>query len=212
MSNRYARILAAGCSAVLAATLAAAPAVAAATWTIQPGGAMTATSARPTLKDAKTGTVLVCASASASGTLKHGSGLPGPRVGSLSVVGFTRCTGPGHSDIVIILQAVDLPWHVSLSSYNAATSVVTGTVSHIQIMLRGNGCTAVIDGTSDTASDGRVRFTYTDSTGRLTLLAAGGNLHFWNVSAGCLGLVVTGDRATLGGAFTVSPKQAITSP
>jgi hypothetical protein len=30
--------------------------------------------------------------------------------------------------------------------------------------------------------------------------------------AGCLGLVNTGDRATLGATFTVSPEQAITSP
>jgi hypothetical protein len=215
MSNRYARILAAGCAAVLAATLAAAPALAATTWTIQPGGAITATSSgRFILKDPTTGTVLMCVSVTASGTLKHGSGLPGPRAGSLSAVGFTSCTGPGisDSDIKFPVQATDLPWHVNLSSYNAATGVVTGAVSHIQIMMLGNGCTAVIDGTSGTASDGWVRFTYTDSTGRLTVLATTGNLHFYDVSGGCLGLVNSGDRARLGGAFTVSPKQAITSP
>jgi hypothetical protein len=101
---------------------------------------------------------------------------------------------------------------VNLSSYNTATGVVTGAVSHLQIMLSANGCTAVIDGKSGTASDGWVPFTYTDSTGQLTVLATSGNLHVWNVSPGCLGLVNSGDRATLGGAFTVSPKQAITSP
>jgi hypothetical protein len=79
-------------------------------------------------------------------------------------------------------------------------------------MMSGNGCTAVIDGMSGTASDGWLKFTYTDSTGRLTLLATIGNLHFWNVSEGCLGLVNSGDRARLGATFTVSPKQAITSP
>lgn len=79
-------------------------------------------------------------------------------------------------------------------------------------MMSGNGCTAVIDGTSGTASDGRVRFTYADSTGRLTVLATSGNLHFWNVSAGCLGLVNSGDRATLGATYAVGPKQGITSP
>ncbi len=215
MSNRYARILAAGGAVVLAATLAAAPALAATTWTIQPGGAITATSSgRFTLKDATNGVVLGCLSATASGTLKHGSGLPGSRAGSLSAVGLTRCTGPGisDSDVILTLQATDLPWHVNLSSYDAATSVATGTVSHLQIMMSFHGCTAVVDGKSGTASDGWVPFTYTDSTGRLTLLATGGNLHFWNVSAGCLGLVDSGDRARLGAAFTVNPKQAITSP
>ncbi len=213
MSSRYARILAAGGTAVLAVTLAAAPALAATTWTIKPGGAITATSSgRFTLKDTRTGTMLPCYSATASGTLMHGSGLPGSGAGSLSAVGVSVCTGPGVSDIRFTLQATDLPWHVNLSSYDAATGVVTGAVSHLQITMSGDGCTAVIDGTSGTPSDGWVKFTYADSTGRLTLLTATGNLHFWNVSAGCLGLVNSGDRARLGAAFTVSPKQAITSP
>ena len=215
MSNRYARILAAGGATVLAATLAAAPALAATTWTIHPGGTITATSSgRFTVKDSTTGTVFTCPSATASGTLKHGSGLPGSRAGSLSAVGFTTCTSPGvsDSDFRLTLQATDLPWHVSLSSYNAATGVVTGTISRIQILMSANGCTAVIGGTSGTASDGQVRFTYTDSSGRLTVSATTGNLHFWNVNAGCLGLFDRGDVARLGGAFTVGPKQAITSP
>lgn len=67
-------------------------------------------------------------------------------------------------------------------------------------------------GTSGTASDGRVRFTYADSSGRLAVLVTTGNLHFWNVSSGCLGLLNSGDRARLGATFTVSPKQDITSP
>jgi hypothetical protein len=212
MSNRYARILSAGGAAILAATLTAAPALAATTWTIKPGGTITATSGALIFTDTKTGVVSHCISSTASGTLKHGSGLPGSRAGSLSAVGFSTCTGPGISDIKFTLQASDLPWRVNLSSYNAATGVLTGTVSHLQIMVLGNGCNAVIDGTSGTASDGQVRFTYTDSIGRLMVLDTSGNLHFWNVSAGCLGLFNSGDRATLGGAFRVSPKQAITSP
>jgi hypothetical protein len=211
MSNRYGRILATGFAAVVAASLAAAPALAATTWTIQPGGSITAmSSGRFTFIDHTTGTATACLSATVSGTLKHGSGLPGSRVGSLSAVSIGRCSGAGGPQYT--LQPTDLPWHVNLSSYDAATGVVTGTVSHLQITLSGNGCTAVIDGTSGTASDGRVRFTYTDSTGRLTVLATGGNLHFWNVSAGCLGLFNTGDRAALSVIFTVTPKQAITSP
>jgi hypothetical protein len=87
MSNRNARILAAGCAAVLAATLGATPALAATTWTIQPGGAITATSGTVLVKDTKTG-AFTCRSATASGTLKRGSGLPGSRAGSLSAVGF----------------------------------------------------------------------------------------------------------------------------
>ena len=53
-----------------------------------------------------------------------GSGLPGSHAGSLSAVGFTTCTGPGGCH-QFTLRATDLPWHVNLSSYNAATGVVT---------------------------------------------------------------------------------------
>ena len=218
MSNRCARILAAGGTAVLVAALGVPAALAAATaktWTVQPGGAITATSSGQfTLIDTTTGTVDRCPSATASGTLKHGSGLPGSRVGSLSAVGFTTCTNPGirDSDIKLPLQATDLPWHVNLSSYNTATGVVTGTVSHIQIMSPGNGCEFVIDGTSGTASDGRVRFQYADSTGRLTVLTTGSNLHIYDVSQGCLGVFKDGDPITLSTTYAVSPEQAITRP
>ena len=211
MSNRYARILAAGCAAALAATLGVTPALAAATWTIKPGGAITATSGKTAFRDTTTHTVVTCLSATASGTLKSGSGLPGSHAGSLSTVGFTTCTNPADTDIRFVLRATDLPWHVNLSSYDAATGVVTGTVSHIQITMTGAGCSGVIDGTSGTASDGKVKFTYTDSTGRLTVLTTSGNLHFYDVT-GCLGLFNDGDPVTLDAPFTVSPKQAITSP
>jgi hypothetical protein len=50
MSNRYARILAIGGAVVLVATLGAAPALAATTWTIRPGGAITAKSGKIALK------------------------------------------------------------------------------------------------------------------------------------------------------------------
>lgn len=73
------------------------------------------------------------------------------------------------------------------------------------------GCSAVIAGTTATASDGIVTFTYTDSTGHLKLLTSGGNLHFYNVT-GCAGQINSGDPATLSATFPLSPKQVITSP
>ena len=72
-------------------------------------------------------------------------------------------------------------------------------------------CTAVIDGTSGTASDGTVKFSCSDPTGVLQVRATGGNLHFYNVQGGA-GLINTGDSASISATFTVSPKQAITSP
>jgi hypothetical protein len=48
-------------------------------------------------------------------------------------------------------------------------------------------------------------------TGKLTIHTAGDNLHWFHVS-GCAGLLGDGDRATLSAAYTISPKQEITSP
>ncbi len=226
MSNRYARILAAGGTAVLVAAIGVPAALAAATtWTIQPGGAVHAKSGRLTLKDTTNGTVITCIPSTSSpltarGTLKSGSGLPGSHAGSLSAASLGHCSNPlfarqpGNLSrrIDFTLQARGLPWHVNLSSYNAAKRVVRGTLSHLQITASAAGCAFVVDGTSGTAEDGRVVFRYTDSTGQLTVLTTGGNLHVYNVSAGCLGLVNEGDTAVLPATYTVTPKQAITSP
>ena len=215
MSERYARIAFAGCAAVLAAALGATTALAAATWTIKPGGAVRAKSGKATVNDTTTGTTTTCLSLATRGTLKSGSGLSGPDAGSISAVGFNRCTSPlaeirpRHVGIIWTFTATDLPWHVTFSADN--NGVVTGTISHLQITVQTTACTAVIDGTSGTASDGVLRFRYTDSTSRLKLLSTGGNLHYYNVS-GCFGVIVNGDVATLGATFTLSPKQAITSP
>jgi hypothetical protein len=81
----------------------------------------------------------------------------------------------------------------------------------MQIKMTGPSCAGVIDGTSATASDGVLKFSYTDSTGGLKLLTSGGNLHYYNVR-GCAGLFDTGNPATLGATLVLSPKQVITSP
>jgi len=198
-------------AAALAAVLGATPVLAAATWTVQPGGPVSLTSARFTLKDTRTGAILRCPG-QMSGTLKSGSGLPGTGIGSITAAGFPQCGGglPPKPDVV----AAALPWHVNVLSYNATTGVVTGRVSHVRILLKSRPtepCGAVVDGTSGTAKDGIVKFTYTNSTGTLQLLTGGGNLHFYNVQ-GCAGIINNGDPATVKAAFTVSPTQAISSP
>ena len=210
MSNRYARILAAGGAVVLVAALGVPAALAAGTWTIQPGGGIQATSGRLIFLDTVDGTVGGCVSSTASGTLKSGSGLSGSQAGSLSAASFVHCSSPAGPKFA--LHPAGLPWHVNFSSYNAAKGAARGTISHIRIPELASGCSFLIDGTSATGSDGEVRFRYTESTGQLTVLAAGGNLHFYDVSSACLGLVNDGDTAALSITYTVTPKQAITSP
>ena len=209
MANRRARYLVAVPAAVLAAVLGVTPVLAATMWTVQPGGPVSMKSGRFILTDTSTGSKLTCLSSTLGGALKSGSGLPGTGIGSITTVHSIECPSP--LGPTWILMARDLPWHLNAWSYTAMTGVVTGSLSHLQIAFSGPSCTAVIDGTSGTASDGTVKVRYTNSTGLLKLLTTGGNLHFYNVR-GCAGLVITGDSATLSATFTVSPKQAITSP
>src|SRR5215471_19900288 len=130
---RYARRMVAVPAAALAAVLGATPVLAAATWTVQPGGPVSLTSARFTLKDTKTGAILRCPG-QMSGTLKSGSGLPGTGIGSITAAGFPQCGGglPPKPDVV----AAALPWHLNVISYNATTGVVIGRVSHVRILLK----------------------------------------------------------------------------
>jgi hypothetical protein len=209
MSNRYARILAAGGAAVLVAALAVPAALAeaiAGTWTVHPGGTITAMSGPVTVSDTVTGPFR-CVSSTASGTLKSGSGLPGSHAGSLSAISFVNCSNAGGQRFA--LHPAGLPWHVNFSSYKSG--VVTGTISHMHINLTTTQCRALIDGTAATASDGKVAFTYADSTGRLKLLTTGGNLHLYHVM-GCFGVLHDSDPVTVSTIFTLSPRQTFTSP
>jgi len=211
MSGRYAL---ACCAAVLAATLGASTALAAATWTITPGGAVTAKSGMAPISDTNVGRLMTCTSLTASGTLKSGSGVPGSGAGSVSAFGFFQCTNPFAKRLLPLrtaftMAATGLPWHLNLASYG--NGVAAGTISHMQVHLTGPSCRAVIDGTGATARDGHVRFRYADATGRLTVLTAHSGLHFFDVQ-GCAAIIRTGDPVTIGATFAVSPKQAISSP
>jgi hypothetical protein len=199
----------AGLVAVLAVGLGAAPSLAAAsmTWTVRPGGAFSAASSGPVkFKDTKTGSEIDCRSVTMSGALRSGRGLDS-RLGRISAVTIPNCG----NFIVFHVTAGDLPWPVLASAYDPALGTTTGTFSGVHIGWAGPGCTAAIDGTSATANDGVAGFSYTNGTRTMKLLASGGNLHFRYVH-GCAGLIVTGDRATITGTFTVTPPQQITSP
>jgi hypothetical protein len=209
MSARYARPLVAAPAVVLAA-VGVTTVLAAATWTVRPGGPVSLASGLLAVRDPSTGTVLSCTSSHVSGMLKHGGRLSGTGIGSVTSGSFTHCNGP--IGLPFTLTATDLPWHVNLTSYHAMTGVATGNLSHAQLKLAGPGCRAVVDGTSGTASDGIIRFTYATSTATLTVLPNGGNLHLYNPSGGCGGLFTAGDQTTISGKLSVRPKQTITSP
>jgi hypothetical protein len=194
-------------SAAIALTLTlGATAASASTWTVTPGGSITA-SGSGQVKDTATNTVAKCTSIKVtSATLKHGSNLPGAGIGTINASTFTGCT---IATITVTVTAEDFPWKLNATSYNSSTGVTTGTLTGVELGASAPGCSATLEGT--TATNGKIKVTYTNSTGKLKLLGTGGNLTAENVS-GCFGLINNGDHQNASGSLTVSPKQTITSP
>jgi hypothetical protein len=205
--KRTCGILFAGAATAAMIGLSAAPAFAATTWTVSPGGAITAKSGTTTLKDTTTGNSLTCKSSSTSATLKKGSGLSGTALGSITKATFSTCTGP--LELSFTVTTSHLPWKLNAVSYDATTGVTTGTITGIHAALSGPSCSAVVDGTGAAKDNGMVKGTYTNSTGKLKVLATGGNLHVYDVS-GCAGLIADGNATEFTATYTVSPKQTIT--
>lgn len=197
-------------TAVPAASPGAASAATATTWTVSPGGKITATAGKTTLTDTPTGATIACVSARMSGTLKAGSGLPGSGIGSLATSVYSLCSG---GPFAATVTARGLPWRLNLTSYDQSTGVARGTISHLQIAAAPSftSCTAVIKGTGGAAPDGVASVSYTSKTGILKFLPTGGDLHWYHVHR-CAGIINNGDLATISASYTVSPRQAVTSP
>jgi len=181
------------------------PSSAAAGWTVSPGGSFTGNAGTTELADTTTGhAAIICASSSSQGTVKSGSGLPGTGIGSIVKASFRGGC--------FTLTAGRLPWKVSVKSYQAATGTTVGTITGVHLRFTDpTFCNLTADGTSAIAGDGTVRFRYTNATGRLQVLRAGGNLHIYQVQ-GCGGVFHNGDTATLSGTYMITPVQTITRP
>jgi hypothetical protein len=207
MLKRISAIAVAGGATV--ALLASTTPAFAATWTVKPGGKVTAAGSAQ-VKDTKTGTIAKCTSLKLSATLKKGSGLAGAKIGKITgpATAFTGCS---IGSISVTVKANGFPWYLNATSYASGTGTTTGTITGIDLVATATGCSATLDGTAAGADNGKVKVTYKNSTGVLTLLPSGGNLHDWAVN-GCLGLVNNGDPEDSSGSATVTPKQTITSP
>lgn len=124
-------------------------------WTVRPGGTITAVSGKIKLTDVPTGAVTPCSSSRMTGTLKAGSGLPGPGIGSLATAAYSQCSG---GPFPAAVTARGLPWQVNLTSYDQSTGVARGTISHVQInvAISDTPCTAAVKGTGGTVSPRQV--------------------------------------------------------
>ena len=208
MRKRFTAVLLSGGAAALALGLGSTTAMASsidATWSVSPGGAVKA-SGSGQVKDANTGTVAKCTSIKMSATLKHGKGLSGTGIGTIKSGSFTGCT---IASISVKVATKGLPWKLNAASFK--NGVTHGTITGIELKATAPGCSATLDGTKAGATNGKVKVSYTNSTGVLKLLGSGGNLHSYAVN-GCFGLVKNGDAQHASGKLKVSPKQKITSP
>ena len=203
------RVLFTGAATAVAIGASAGVALAVAiTFSIHPGGNITASAGVTKLTDTNTGSVLSCTSSKSTGTLKSGSGIGGASLGTIKTLTFSNCTGP--LGLTFTVTNSHFPWTLSGAAYNSTSGVTTGHIAGIKSHLSGPSCSADVAGATAT-TPGKVKVTYTNSTHKLKVLAGGGTLHVFNVS-GCAGLINSGDATTFVGTYTVSPAQTITSP
>jgi hypothetical protein len=191
--------------------LAAAPALAATTWTVKPGGAIKGTAGKTVVTDSTKGLSVTCTSSVAKGSLKTGSGLAGNGIGTVTSLAFKGCSIAGFTVSVTITGKMPL----NATGYNTTTKVASMTVTkiHGSFSVSSLGCSATIDGaTSATAHNGKVKAKFANKTDVLKVLASGGNLHLYNVSSGCQGAISSGDAVNFTAGYKLSPAQHITSP
>jgi hypothetical protein len=177
-----------------------------ATWSVTPGGATKGAAGTTKVTDKTSGLTVTCTSASFTGSFKSGKGLSGTGLGTITALNFTNCSVDG---ITLSLSSGPVKYSVNAASFKSG--VTTGTISKIHFAIKSSACNAVIDGTSGTAHNGKVKVTYTNSSGTLKILTTSSTLHVYNVS-GCLGAISNGDAGNLSGSFKLTPKQKITSP
>ena len=157
MRTGIARVLVTGAAATAALALSATTAFASTAttkFTVSPGGKYSAAAGKTTLKDNKSGSVLVCKSASAKGTLKKGKGLAGKNIGTITSSAFNKCTGPLNLSFKVKQSGT---WDLTVTKYNSKTGVTTGFISNTKATLSGTGCSATVTGSTDA--------TYTNKTG-----------------------------------------------
>lgn len=184
------------------------------TWTVsgfpEPSpSTVTGTSTNTVLTDPSTGTQLKCATATVTVKGTNGSGQSGTPLATVVGATWSNCSGP--LGITFAVTAQNLPWNLNAASYNSTTGVTTGSITGIEAHISGVGCTADFRGVSATVP-ATVNGTYTNSSHKLTVNATPTDLHAWNVSGACSGLINTGDAVTYTGDYTTSSPVTITSP
>jgi hypothetical protein len=185
--------------------MAAAPALAATTWTVKPGGAVTAKAGTTTINDTTAGQSLTCTSSTAKGTLKTGSGLAGKGLGTFTTLTFSGCTIAGFTLSATLKSTMSL----NGVKFSKGVSSMTITGIHGTIKVPSFSCSATIDGTSATAHNGSVTATFTNKTDTLFVPTTGSTMHIYNNTCP---VIANNDAVNFTGSYKFTPKTTITSP
>jgi hypothetical protein len=189
-------------------SMAAAPALAATTWSVTPGGSVTGTATAATVTDSTKAISLTCTSSTAMGSLKSGHGLPGAGIGTVSSFAFSGCTAGASVTLSVTGALLNA---VKFTTTKVAKMTITKFHGTFTVSIL-PGCSATVDGTSATAHNGLVKAAFSNKTDALKVLATGGNLHLYNPTTACGGTFSNGDAVNFTASYKLSPKQTITSP
>lgn len=174
------------------------------TFKVSPGGAISGSAGTTTLSDTTSGLAVTCKTSTLTGSLKSGSGLAGAGIGTVTNVAFNNCSVDG---LTLSISTGTVAWPLNVTS--SKSGVTKGTISKIHFAVTSSECSAVIDGSSGTAKNGKIAITYTNKTATLKILTTGSTLHIYDVQ-GCLGAISNKDHATVSGSYKVKPAQTIT--
>ncbi|MGH3239827.1 MAG: hypothetical protein ACRDNL_05565 [Spirillospora sp.] len=178
----------------------------AATWTVSPGGAVSAT-APAEIRNTTRNWTISC-TATFSGTAPAGAGQSPYGLISFAEGSLTTCTGP--NDLTTTSTVVNLPWDFYADAHDAVQGRTSGTLNNLALTLDlSNGCRA--DVTAPDGAPGTIDAAYINAGGALTVSGAHMNVTFTNFRC-TTDLVAQGDAIELAGVLPLTPAQTITSP
>jgi hypothetical protein len=200
-----------------AVAIAAAPAVAATTYTVTAGSAAAGTKVNFTGKttgaapqvhfnDTTAAQRLTCASGTAKGFTTTGSARPAAGLATITGAAFklNNCTGPGGLALFVTGSGA---WKLNATGYNATSGTTTFTVANIAAhVASADGVTCTFDVT------GTATATYKNSTQVLSVKPANSTLTLSNLHNSCFGLLNDGDHATFQANYKLTATNAAFNP
>jgi len=229
--NHRPALLATSACVVAATALFAAPAQAATTFTVSPGGNWSGTRASDSsvgIRDAVSNQVTLCSGLAVSGSFKSGSGLSGTNIGALNKISFTGCKAEGTAVTVTVRTSAANPAPITLTQeFPVGSQTFVGQATNVSLTLDdANGCHAEVGAKiSNGGGPGFTGLAYRTTDARLSFASGGKGLFVQSATPQCTtgddGLEVKQfDRISLGGfgdsilnsSVIVTPAQRISSP